>query len=110
MDKPYTLPLPSMTAVVALLLITVLSTVVAFTLYFRFIETVSATNMSVTTYLNPVIAAVLGVLILGESFGPTTVIGSGLILLGAAVVNGLRIPKLFPNPETRTHPTAPIAC
>jgi drug/metabolite transporter (DMT)-like permease len=98
-----------MTAVGALLLITILSTVVAFALYFRFMESVSATNMSVTTYLNPVIAAVLGVLILGESFGLTTVIGTGLILLGAAVVNGLKIPGLGIK-SVAVPQTAPVVC
>ncbi len=109
-DKPFTMPAPSLTAIGALLLLTILSTVVAFILYFRIMEAVSATEMSLTTYLNPVIAAILGVIILGETFGPSTFIGSGLIILGAAVVNGLRIPRLMPNPETCSHPTAPVAC
>lgn len=109
-DKPYTMSLPSMTALGALLLLAVLSTVVAFIVYFRVMNSVSATDMSLTAYLNPVISAVLGVLILGESFGPLTAIGSGLILFGAAIVNGLRIPRLIPNPEACQNPTAPIPC
>jgi len=109
-DKPFAMPVPSATAIGALLLITVLSTVVAFILYFRILESVTATEMSLTTYLNPVIAAILGVLILGETFGPSTFVGSGLIILGAAVVNGLRIPLLIRNPESCSHPTAPVTC
>ena len=109
-DQPFRMPIPSLTAIGALLLITVLSTVVAFVLYFRVMEAVSATDMSLTTYLNPVIAAVLGVLILGESFGPFTIIGSGLILFGAAVVNGLTIPGIRPKSTPRPIQPAPSPC
>jgi drug/metabolite transporter (DMT)-like permease len=109
-DKPFSLPMPSLTAIGALLLITILSTVVAFILYFRIIEKVTATEISLTTYLNPVIAAILGVIILGETFGPSTFVGSSLIIIGAAVVNGLRIPRLIPNPKPCSYPTAPVAC
>ncbi len=109
-DKPYDMPIPSLTAIGALLLITVLSTVVAFIHYFRVMKVVSATDLSLTTYLNPVIAAVLGILILGESFSTFTFIGSGLVLLGAAVVNGLTIPGIRPKFTPRPIQPAPSPC
>lgn len=109
-DKPFSMPLPSLTAIGALLLLTILSTGIAYILYFRVQETVSATDMSLITYLNPIVATVLGVVILGEAFGPTLIMGSGLILFGAAVVNGLKIPmgsaKTQPCPELVT----PLPC
>lgn len=114
LDQSFSLPMPSLTALSALLLLAVLGTAVAYIIYFRIQETVSATNMSLITYLNPVVATILGILILGETFGPTTFMGSGLILFGAAVVNGIKPPKFPLKPHTQPQPCsnqpAPIPC
>ena len=40
-------------------------------------------------YVNPVIAVVLGSLLLGEPFGLRVVIASAMVLVGIAVVRGL---------------------
>jgi drug/metabolite transporter (DMT)-like permease len=111
-DQPFSLALPSMKALGALLLLTVLSTALAFTLYYRFLEQTSATNLSLVTYLNPIVATVLGVLLLSEQVGPTTFLGTGLILFGAAIVNGLRLPRLIlkPQPQPCPKPVTPIPC
>lgn len=106
-DRPFEIQLPSTIAIGSLLVITVFSTVIAYILYFRVMEQVTATDMSVTTYLNPVIAAVLGVFVLGETFGLNTFLGSGLILFGAAVVNGLSIPGTHPEPKPNPAPIQP---
>jgi drug/metabolite transporter (DMT)-like permease len=87
-DKPYALPLPSPAAVIALLLLTLLSTVLAYIIYYQLMERISATNLSLVTYLNPIVATVLGVILLHESLGWTSYLGCALILLGAAGVGG----------------------
>lgn len=111
-DQPFNLPLPSLTAIGALLLLTVLSTVVAFSLYYRFLEQTSATNLSLVTYLNPIVATILGVLLLSEPVSATTFLGTGLILFGAAVVNGLKLPKIAfkPQPQPCPNQAAPVPC
>ena len=73
----------------SLLLVTLWSTVLAFVIYDRVMERASATTMSIVTYLNPVVAAILGVVVLNERLGWNDFLGGGLILLSAALVNGL---------------------
>lgn len=111
-EQPFSLPMPSITALGALLLLTVLSTVVAFALYYRFLEQTSATNLSLVTYLNPIVATILGVLLLSEPVTITTFLGTGLILFGAAVVNGLKIPQFIfkPQPQPCPDQAAPVPC
>lgn len=111
-DQPFNLPIPSMTAIGAVLLLSILSTVVAFALYYRFLEQTSATNLSLVTYLNPIVATILGVLLLSEPVGITTFMGTGLILFGAAVVNGLKLPRTTVKPQPQPCPdqAAPIPC
>lgn len=89
MEQPYTLPLPSWSALAALLLLTLLSTVLAFVLYYRAIEIASVTVLSMTSYLIPIVATVLGVIVLSERLNWNAYLGCGLILAGVMVVNSV---------------------
>ncbi|MGH2513171.1 MAG: EamA family transporter, partial [Candidatus Limnocylindrales bacterium] len=40
---------------------------------------------TVITYVNPAVAAVLGVFVLNESFGPAMAIGFGLVIVGSTL-------------------------
>jgi drug/metabolite transporter (DMT)-like permease len=91
-ERPFTLPLPSWPVLAALLFMTLLSTVLAFVLYYRVMERASATTMSVVTYLNPIVATLLGVLVLNEALGWNGYVGGALILLSAVAVNGAGLP------------------
>lgn len=91
-ERPFTLPLPSWPVLGALLLVTVWSTVLAFVLYYRVMERASATTMSVVTYLNPIVATLLGVVVLNESLGWNGYVGGTLILLSAVAINGVGVP------------------
>jgi drug/metabolite transporter (DMT)-like permease len=88
-EQPYTLPLPSWPAINSLLLLILVSTVLAFVVYYRALETLKATVLSLTTYLIPLVAMVLGVAILHEQLGWNAYLGFGLILLGVMIVNGI---------------------
>lgn len=90
-ERPFTLPLPSWPVLGALLLVTVWSTVLAFVLYYRVMERASATTMSVVTYLNPIVATLLGVVVLNESLGWNGYVGGTLILLSAVAINGVGV-------------------
>lgn len=65
-DKPWTLAMPSLGTWGALIGIALLSTALAYLIFFRILATVSATNLALVTFLIPVSAILLGSLILGE--------------------------------------------
>jgi drug/metabolite transporter (DMT)-like permease len=77
--------LPSMQAMSSLLVLGVVCTAGGMVLYFILIVDAGATRASVITYINPAIAALLGVFILKEPLGPHMVVGLVMILLGSAL-------------------------
>lgn len=84
---------PSMEAWVAVLLLGVLSTGVAYILYFRLIANVGPTNAITVTYLVPISAMILGALVIDEAITPPMLVGCAVILLGTALATGmLRLP------------------
>lgn len=88
-DRPFSLPLPSLPALLSLLALAVFGTAVGFIVYYRLIETAAATYTSMVTYLIPVVGVILGVLVLGERLAWTSYAGCALILLGVMTANGL---------------------
>lgn len=87
-DKPWTLPLPSVAAISAVVCLAALSTALAYILYFRILATAGATNLLLVTFLIPVTAILLGVLALGEKLQARHWIGMGLIGLGLTAIDG----------------------
>jgi len=79
------LPTRSLSAsvVVSMVTLTVVCTVVAFVAFFALIAEVGPMRTTVVTYLNPAVAVVLGVGVLGEPFGFTTAVGFALVLAGS---------------------------
>jgi drug/metabolite transporter (DMT)-like permease len=66
----------------------VLGTGIAYILNYRLIADEGATSASTVTYLLPVVAVVLGMVVLGEPIAWTLFAGTALILLGIAVSEG----------------------
>jgi drug/metabolite transporter (DMT)-like permease len=66
----------------------VLSTAVAYAIFFRLFSTVGAANVQLVTFLIPVVAVGLGVLVLGERLEPRHLGGAALIALGLVVIDG----------------------
>jgi drug/metabolite transporter (DMT)-like permease len=88
-EQPYNLPLPSWPALGSLLLLAVVSTALAFVIYYRAMEVTSATVLSMTTYIIPVVATVLGVVVLSERLDWHVYLGCVFIIAGVMVVNGV---------------------
>jgi drug/metabolite transporter (DMT)-like permease len=63
--------------------LTVVCTAVAFVAFFALIAEVGAMRSTVVTYLNPAVAVLLGVTVLGEPFGVATGVGFVLVLAGS---------------------------
>ena len=87
-DQPWTLPVPGMDAVLALLALALVSTTLAYWLYFKVLESAGATNSLLITFLIPVTAILLGVLALGETVTPIQFGGMALIAAGLLVMDG----------------------
>lgn len=87
-DQPWTRPPPSPAAVGALIGVAALSTALAYVLYFRILATAGATNLLLVTFLIPVSAILLGILVLDEALLPKHLAGMALIGLGLAAIDG----------------------
>jgi drug/metabolite transporter (DMT)-like permease len=87
-DRPWMLTAPSAGALAALLGLALLSTAVAYVLYFRILATAGATNLLLVTFLIPVSAILLGTLVLGEALEAKHIIGMALIGFGLAAIDG----------------------
>ncbi len=82
------LALPGATTVAALLALGLLSTALAFTLYFRLLATAGPTNTTLVTLLIPVSAVLLGAVFLGERLEPRHFAGMALVALGLLTIDG----------------------
>ena len=85
---PSSVPHPAVLASVAVLAI--VCTALAFLLFFALIAEVGPVRATVITYINPAVAAVLGIAVLGESFTLGMGIGFILVLLGSTLATRRR--------------------
>lgn len=92
-DRPWLLSLPGWQAIAALTGLAVLSTALAYVIFFR-IMTTAGSNVNLVTLLVPVSAILLGVLVLGETLLPRNLVGFGVIALGLAAIDGRLIAVL----------------
>jgi drug/metabolite transporter (DMT)-like permease len=76
---------PPADAIVAVVVLGVVCTAIAFLLFFQLIDAVGPTRATVITYLNPAVAVALGVAFLGEPFTVGIVVGFVLVLLGSTM-------------------------
>ncbi len=87
-DSPWNLPSPSSTTWVAVFCLGILSTALAFILYYRILATAGAVNISLVTFLVPVSAIIMGVLFLNERLEKIHFMGMFVIWLGLAIIDG----------------------
>jgi drug/metabolite transporter (DMT)-like permease len=87
-DRPWTLAVPSPSTIASLLGLAILSTAIAYILYFRILSTAGATNLLLVTFLIPISAIILGVVVLGETLAAKHVAGMLLVGLGLAAIDG----------------------
>jgi drug/metabolite transporter (DMT)-like permease len=93
-EGPWLLPMPGAAAIAGVLGLALLSTVLAYTLFFRILATSGATSASLVTFLNPVFALLLGMIVLGERLAPNHFAGMALIFAGLAAIDG-RLFRVF---------------
>jgi drug/metabolite transporter (DMT)-like permease len=86
-EQPWRLPFPGWPALAAVIALAVVSTALAYVIYFR-IMNAAGSNVNLVTLLVPVSAILLGVLVLGETLLPRHLIGFAVIALGLAAIDG----------------------
>ncbi|MFL5203187.1 MAG: DMT family transporter [Microvirga sp.] len=94
-DRPWTLAMPSTGAIVSLAALGLVSTAFAYLIFFRLLARAGATNVGLVTFLIPVSAILLGVLVLGETLAMRhmagmALIGGGLILIDGRLLSALK--------------------
>ncbi|MGH3042259.1 MAG: DMT family transporter [Gaiellaceae bacterium] len=77
--------MPSVEVVGSVLGLAVVCTAIAFLLFFALIAEIGPVRATVITYVNPAVAAVLGVAILGEHFTVGMGVGFALVLVGSVL-------------------------
>jgi drug/metabolite transporter (DMT)-like permease len=81
---------PSFAAVASVAVLAVVCTALAFLLFLMLVGEIGPVRATVITYVNPAVAAVLGVLVLHESFTVGMGVGFGLVLIGSALATRRR--------------------
>jgi drug/metabolite transporter (DMT)-like permease len=76
---------PSADALASILALAVVCTAIAFLVFFALIAEIGPVRATVITYVNPAVAAVLGVVVLGEHFTAGMGIGFVLVLAGSVL-------------------------
>lgn len=84
-DRPWTLA-PSAASMIAVLALAVLSTALAFTIYFRLIKTLGPMSTAAQAYLRVPIGVMIGVVFLGEALSPTAWAGLACIVAGVVAM------------------------
>ncbi|RDJ23793.1 DMT family transporter [Bosea caraganae] len=87
-NPPWTLPMPSPTAIGALVGLAILSTALAYVIFFQVMRRAGGTNAMLVTFLIPVSAILLGAGFLGEVLLTRHFLGMAAIFLGLALIDG----------------------
>ena len=87
---------PSASAVWSVVALAVVCTAIAFVLFFALIAEVGPVRATVITYVNPAVAALLGIAILDEHFTLGMALGFALVLVGSALATRRPVPPEAP--------------
>ena len=98
-DHSWTLATPSAATWLAIAGLALLSTALAYLIFFRLLASAGATNLMLVTFLIPISAVLLGSLFLGEQLEAKHFFGMGLIAMGLAAIDG-RLVALIRQPGT----------
>ena len=82
-------------ALLSIMYLGMFGSVATFVSYFWLLKKVEPVLLSLTSFITPIIAVVLGVIFLGEELSPRTFLGAALVLGGIAVANLAELRKLF---------------
>jgi drug/metabolite transporter (DMT)-like permease len=84
--------------IAAVLVLSLVCTALAFLLFFNLVREVGPSRTTIVTYVNPLVAVLLGVVVLGESFTLGIAVGMPLVLLGSALATAPSSGDRSPSP------------
>ena len=87
-SPPWNAPMPGAIPFLAIVMMAIFSTVLAYILFFQILASAGATNLALVTFLIPISAIMLGIVVLGETLKPQHLIGMAFIALGLAAIDG----------------------
>lgn len=88
LHPPWELPVPTPKAALALVGLAVISTALAYAIFFRIMRSAGPSNVMLVTFLIPVSAILLGWGLLGEALLARHVLGMAAIFVGLALIDG----------------------
>jgi drug/metabolite transporter (DMT)-like permease len=83
---------PSSHVIASVVTLALVCTALAFVLFFALIAEAGPVRATVITYVNPAVAALLGVAVLGETFTAGMAVGFALVLAGSVLANRASAP------------------
>lgn len=86
LDHPWTLA-PSMAAISATTVLSIICTGVALLIYFRLVRTLGSMGVASQSYLRAGIGVILGLVFLGETFTLPVAVGLGAAIAGVTLIN-----------------------
>jgi len=93
---------PSPAVIGSILTLAIVCTAIAFLVFAALIEAVGPVRATVITYINPAVAAVLGVVVLNETLAPAMIAGFALVTIGSLFAT--RPPRTRPDETTEAVP------
>ena len=87
-ERPWSFSLPRLEVVAAVIALAVLSTALAYIIYYRILSTAGSVNVMLVTFLMPVTAILLGGIVLGERLDSHHFLGMAGSGLGLAFIDG----------------------
>ena len=88
LSGPLITAVPDLASVAAIVTLGALGSGVAYLLYYKILDVVGSAIASSVTYITPVIAVILGVILLGEKLHWYEPVGGLIVILGAAISQG----------------------
>jgi drug/metabolite transporter (DMT)-like permease len=99
-DMPWRLPMPSPTAVACLVFLAIVSTALAYIVFYRVLAVSGGTNVMLGTLLMPPLSILLGIVVLNENFAPRYAAGAAIIGFALLLIDG-RLPRALLDAGSR---------
>ncbi len=87
--------------IISILYLAIFGSVGTFVTYFWLLKHIETVLLSLTAFITPILAVLLGMILLNESFSVQTALGSTMVLAGILVINIREVSELIRRRRTR---------